>query len=282
MKVQIEKGKDPYRTASRVLDNLNFSMKNKSILIKPNLVTEDGPETGITTDSGVVKAVLERLHDCNIIIGGGSTERTMKAFRKNGYDKLAKKFGARLVDFNDDEVVEKKVPKPFYLNKIKLAKTPAETGNIISVGKLKAHSKARVTLSLKNLFGCVPKKYRLGYHSNINKIIPDFSQLLYPKFAMIDGIVGNQGHETVSEPINSGVVLGSRDALSLDELGCKFMDVDPNEVSYLRRMERLRGKPNLTAKGKKIRVVKKHYKTDISGFTKTKQSLKYVIKQLKR
>ncbi|OPX22802.1 MAG: hypothetical protein DRP97_07565 [Candidatus Latescibacterota bacterium] len=235
-RVGIARGEEAYETTARLLDRRNFRVTGKVVLLKPNLTTLSSAESGITTDVGVCRAILERLDGCRILIGEGSGgANTWTAFEQNGYVDLARRFDAKLVNFDEVQVVRKPIPAPLHFTELPFARTVFDVDYLISAAKLKIHSLAQVTLSLKNMFGCVPRSEKLRVHPHINRGILDIAQVIYPDFAVIDGIVGNERDEVDSFPVPSDIVLAGEDALSVDQIGCRCMGVDPEEVEHLRR-----------------------------------------------
>ena len=259
-RVGIERGDQAYETTARLLDRLNFGVTGKTVLLKPNLTTASSAESGITTDVGVCRAILERLDGCRILIGEGSGgANTGTAFERTGYVDLARRFDAELVNFDEVAVVRKPVPAPLHITELPFARTVFDVDTIISAAKLKIHSLAQVTLSLKNMFGCVPRSEKLRVHPHINKGILDIAQVIYPDFSVVDGIVGNERDELDSFPVPSGIVLAGEDALSVDCVGTRCMGVDPDEVEHLRRGTELFGPRAIELLGPPISEVAKIY-----------------------
>ncbi|MFH1007829.1 MAG: DUF362 domain-containing protein [Candidatus Latescibacterota bacterium] len=258
--VGIEQGAQAYETTARLLERLDFRVADRTVLIKPNLTTASSAESGITTDVSVCRAILERLERCRVLIGEGSGgAHTQTAFERNGYVELAHRFGVKLVNMDEVAVVRKTVPAPLHFRELPLARTVFEADYLISAAKLKIHSLAGVTLSLKNMFGCVPRAEKLRVHGHINKGILDIAQLIYPDFAIIDGIVGNERDEVDSFPVPSGIVLAGKDALSVDQVGCRCMGVDPEEVAHLREGVALFGARTIERVGSPLSEVARIY-----------------------
>jgi uncharacterized protein (DUF362 family) len=258
--VGIERGEEAYETTARLLDRLNFGVTGKTVLLKPNLTTASSAESGISTDVGVCRAILERLDGCRIVIGEGSGGAlTATAFERTGYVDLARRFDAKLVNFDEVEVVRKPIPAPLHFTELPLARTVFDVDYMISVAKLKIHSLAQVTLCLKNMFGCVPRSEKLRVHPHINKGILDIAQVIYPDFSVVDGIVGNERDEVNSFPVPSGIVLAGEDALSVDFVGARCMGVDPEEVEHLRRGTELLGPRAIELLGPPISEVARIY-----------------------
>jgi len=236
-RVAIVKG-DAYSATSSVLRLLRFKklVKDKSnIVIKPNLTTAAGPNEGITTDVNVVRAILDQIPEIEKVTiaegpGGADTEH---AFGVNGYLDLAKEYGIELIDVNSDEYTEISLKKPLCLQSIKMSKTIFESDFLISVAKLKVHSIAGVTLSLKNMMGACPKEQKLKIHALIPYSLVDLVSAKLPDFGIIDGIVGNEIDECVPHPVRMDIILGSDDCIALDVIASETMGINFRDVPYL-------------------------------------------------
>lgn len=249
--VYITRGNDPYQTTKVLLKRMRFSLKNKKVFIKTNVHPEKLP----STDVNVVRAVVDRLNNCETIVGG-NVGITGKSFDVNNYHAL-EDMGVKLVDVDLDKKVFVKVRKPIMFKKIPIAKTILDCDYLINVAKLKIHNHAKVTMCLKNLFGCIPGTPKLLMHSHINYAIHDYMQVLRSDMNIIDGIVGGQNDEFYVTPIRSNIVIGGLDALSVDIVGAKCMGVDPGDVEYLRLLGY--DKKKIRVIGENIENVMKRY-----------------------
>lgn len=229
MKVYIVKGKEPYKTTKELLNKMKFSLKNKKVFIKANVHPAKIP----STDVNVIRAIIEKLKNCDIAIGG-NVGILGESFKINKYDKLAREFNVKLVDLDKDERVLMKVKHPIRFKEFPIAKTALDADYVINAAKLKIHNHAKITLCSKNLFGCVSGRTKLLIHSHINEAIHDYMQILRSDLNIIDGIIGNQNDEFFSKPIRSNIVIGSYDPLSVDIVGTKCMGIDPEEIEYLK------------------------------------------------
>jgi uncharacterized protein (DUF362 family) len=130
-----------------------------TVLIKPNYVMSP-TERGITSHS-VVEAIVRLAASASpgrLLIGEGSADSyTPTSFRlQNTYD-LAARYDAECIDLNNDETVSVTVPEEAGRSQVILPKTMAECDVLISVPIFKLWmGKMPMTLSLKNLFGCLP------------------------------------------------------------------------------------------------------------------------------
>ena len=237
MKVYIDKCEDyeeSYEKAKELLKKCNFKVKGKKVLLKPNLVTGSSSQSGITSDVSLARAILDKLDDCEVTVGND-----FDYFRDLGYDKLEKEYNCKVVSFDKlpkKDIIEVKVPNQFKFDKIPIARDALEADYIVSLAKLKIHGLCQVTMSLKNMFGCVPtRKHRIRIHPSIRIALLDILQIKYPNFGLIDGVIGNQMDEVASNPINHGILLASKDCLGLDVVGTRCMGIHEEEIEFLKR-----------------------------------------------
>lgn len=237
MSVAIVKGDDPVEMVIQALELVRASeafRDDEKILIKPNYIDASHPSTGVTTDArvieGVVKFLKEKGFD-NLVIGEGSgLADTIKAFEVAGVDDVAERWNVDLIDLNYDEYVIVDVSKPLALKKVRIART-ALNAAIVSTPKLKLHRMAGVTLSLKNMMGVVSPKGQI--HRSLNKKIADLASLVKPRLAVIDGIVGGEGHELAGRPVEMNLVIAGLDPVAVDTIGAAVMGFKPEKAGHI-------------------------------------------------
>lgn len=171
----------------------------------------------------------------NVVIGEGSGfADTFEAFKVAGVDAVADRWGVKLIDLNEDEMVEVSPPNPLALKRVKIAKTALES-TIISVPKLKLHRIANVTLSVKNMIGAIAPKGTI--HNHLSEKIADLASILKPAVAVIDGVIAGEGHETSGNPVEMNLVVAGTDPVAVDAVGAAVMGVPPETVKHLRLAE---------------------------------------------
>jgi len=222
----------------------NLSVKDKTVLLKPNLVGLD-PLGVMNTHPGVIAAAREcflRLGAAQVLIGDGpamdrDTEAIVESVRLRDYTgPLARSF----VDLNLDDV--ERVVLATHASRLKelyLPKTVLGVDFLVSMPKLKTHHWAGVTLSLKNMFGIVPGSC-YGWPKNvlhwagIDRAILDINAAARPDFAIVDGIVGMEGNGPIQgTPKASGVLVLGNDPVAVDATCCRIMGLVPEQVKYL-------------------------------------------------
>ena len=234
------------------LREFRLSIKDKTVLLKPNLVGLD-PAGIMNTHPAVIAAAREsflRLGASRVFIGDGpamdrDTEAIVESVRLREYTgPLASTF----VDLNVDDV-ERVVLQTHAsrLNELYLPKTALGVDFLVSMPKLKTHHWAGVTLSLKNMFGIVPGSC-YGWPKNvlhwagIDRAILDINAAARPDFAIVDGIVGMEGNGPIQgTPKACGVLVFGSDPVAVDATCCRVVGLRPERVKYLSQAGTLLG-----------------------------------------
>ncbi len=260
--VYLAKTNDPYKGACEALDALGFSVTGKRVYVKPNLTGGQSSDKGMTVDIGLIRAVLERLHDCPRITIGDSCSDTAKAFDELGYRQLIEEFPrVQLEDIRTAEVVWKPVPKPYHTREMPFNASVFEHDYVVNIAKMKTHSLAGVTLCLKNVFGFIPtRKQKLMYHPFIRKALLDMNQVVKSHFCIVDGVWGNEFDEVQSTPIYTGVVLAGENMLAVDIAAGAVMGIDLHKVDTYREALELFGAAEVKLSGRKIDEAKINYR----------------------
>ena len=219
--------------------------KNAGVLIKPNLVTWDNQYTiapfGVFTTTRLVEDLVIMLKDYgvrDISIGEGSVEfqkgtGTMDAYTGLGYNKLIKKYGIKLVDFNVSESVIMKVQDGLTLH---CAKEAVESDFLINFPVLKTHAQSKVSLGLKNLKGCLKtSSKKLCHHTNLGLeyCFTFVADCVKPALTIVDGIYAlERGALHFGNAFRKDVIIASRDILAADMVAAKTMGFDPQDIVH--------------------------------------------------
>lgn len=214
--------------------------KDSVVFVKPNF-TFPRYRKGITTSPLLLKDLLGILRDrCrNVMVGesdgGNRSFKAEEAFAGHQMYEMAKEVGVELVNLSkypassfESEVQSRKVR--VQLPKILLEKVDC----LISVPVLKVHSLTGVSLSIKNLWGCVPDTMRVLHHKNLDRKLSLISRLLNPRIAVIDGIYGLNGHGPMfGSPIKMDLVLISNNVVVADAIGAMIMGVSLRRAKHI-------------------------------------------------
>jgi uncharacterized protein (DUF362 family) len=221
-------------------------------LLKPNLVEFD-PGRVINTDPRIVAAAviaLRRLGAASVTVAEGPGHRrdTRYVVQSSGLAEALTEVGAPFRDLNID-LAKSVVLRSWYtqLGSIWLPQSVTDADVIISIPKMKTHHWAGVTLSLKNLFGCMPGRV-YGWPKNalhwagIDGSILDIGGAIRPQYAIIDGIVGMEGNGPIDgQPIRAGVVVIADDPVAADTVATHLMGMDAERILHLHEAARFLG-----------------------------------------
>jgi len=219
-----------YRAIREAIDLLGgigrFVSPGERILLKPNLLSPASPDKAITTHPAVVRAVIELVREAGgrPFIGDSPGIATLaRAAEVAGIREVAGQAGVELLEF--DLPQEVKVPPHFRFKRIEVAKAALEADGIINLPKLKTHSQMTLTLSVKNLFGCIPRRRKAQWHFQAGLNRERFAEMLLeiylvmkPRLSILDGILGMEGDGPGSsgKPRWMGLLAASEDGLGLD------------------------------------------------------------------
>ncbi len=212
--------------------------KFSSFLLKPNYIVDKDPAGGLTTRpeslDGIISYLFEKTGKSRdqVIIGeGGYPSSTESAFTTCGARALAKKYGIRLINLNEDEKDTIKLRDSLALKEVNVARTARTVECLISVPSLKTHSMAVTTLAMKNCMGCILPKGIM--HGSLFKKIADLAGLINPRLSVIDGIIGGEGSEESGDPVAMGIIIAGTDYVAVDTVGSAVMGFGPDECEYL-------------------------------------------------
>ena len=211
------------------------------IIIKPNLTNSSPPP--VTTSVAAAEALYNycKAHTkAEIIIGDGcGSGKTPDVFAKLGYTDMARKYGIKLIDFNEVETVTLKNANTLQLKQFVMPKI-VQQAFIISLPVLKDHSFTKTTIAMKNMFGIASGKFYSGswnkskLHSpSTDKNVVDVCLYKKPDLSVVDASVALKGMHLAGTHKNLGLILAGFDPVAVDTLGSELLGHDPKKLEYL-------------------------------------------------
>ncbi len=156
------------RALAPVRDDILAKVRGR-VIIKPNFLSSVNPLA--STQPGAVRPVLELLREggvdmANVHLAEGGSRSTMQAVEHFGYRPLLEEFGVTCVDLNHGSFSRSLdlVTTRWETHTAEYADFAAEADTVISVAAAKTHDSAVVTLSLKNMMGCLRRVHRPRMH----------------------------------------------------------------------------------------------------------------------
>lgn len=239
--------------AAGILERLR---SEKILLLKPNLVEALKPP--ITTPVSLVESLVAFIQDsglaCRIVIaeGTGSVEYdTDHCFASLGYTEMAARRGIELVDLNLESLVKLENPECGRWPEMYLPELLFESF-VLSIPVLKAHSLATVTLTMKNMMGCVPPShYRSGnswrksaFHQRMQESVFDLNRYRTPDFTLLDASVGMaEAHlwgRHCDPPVN--ILAASWDPVAIDAYGAGLLGRNWRTIGHISMADGLLGR----------------------------------------
>lgn len=168
--------------------------------------------------------------------GGNGSYTTQDAFDGNGVSRIAKKYRVSCVsisdapwDWRETRVAGKtvKLPySPFFRRR--------EFDRFVSAPLFKNHILTTVSLSMKNLWGCIPDAYRMYYHYQLDHGIVALCKELQPDYSIFDGVIAMRGRGPMEgHPLDMNAVMVSSHVGCGETAALEIMGILINKVRHL-------------------------------------------------
>jgi len=241
---------DPYNNTRKALGNIDLSpAKDKRVLLKPNIGRNVEAKTGITTHPEVVAAAIDAFQEAGAEVAVGESPITgvtmFEAFENSGITSVAESRNCRLIDMDARRYVPVEIAKGVAIKSLKLCREIVEYDIIVSIPVMKTHMHTVVTLSVKNMKGCLWRRSKVDLHmlaelsghreKPLAIAIADMASVLRPHLSIIDGTIGMEGlGPSAGKAKSMNVVLVGVDAFATDSAACELMGICASDVPHLR------------------------------------------------
>lgn len=214
----------------KIIENTEFpDVNGKTVLVKPNILSDAAPEKAITTDYRALEAFLIILNERGadkIIVGDSPGTQTGKlSVTLSRIGEIVKRQNAILSDFREENRVHDldgvKVP---------MASALDEADIVISFAKFKTHQLMSATGAVKNMFGTIPGLNKSPLHLRY-RTPESFAAFLMKVFAechvdyaLLDAVIGMEGPGPGSgTPRHVGLMMGAANAYAIDRAEALIM-----------------------------------------------------------
>jgi len=228
------------RAAFERLQWRNYIKSDSRVFVKPNF-TLPFFQPGVTTHGSVIEATLAVLKDraSEVLIGeadGGYGSYTAEyALTNHGIPDICRRTGTTMVNISQMErarVTERVNGK---LITVTIGKELLNVDESVSLPVLKVHAVTKVSLSIKNLWGCHPDTLRLLDHKNLEEKLTLIAKSIHLRFALVDGICGLNIHGPMyGTPVKVGVIMLGDNPVATDATACRLMGFDPARIKHIR------------------------------------------------
>lgn len=238
---------------NRLNEKINFTakIKNKKVIIKPNLVGVwhntgfEKPDYPETTDPRVIDSVvlfLKKYTDNMVITeSSGRGMPTRFSFKNSGLDRLAKHHNLPpCIALEEQPAHLYLLPKAKVMKEVFLPEPFNEIVDgdafYISIPKMKTNLYTGVTLGFKNAMGIMTYNNRQRNHTAmIDQKLVDMLHLFQADLTIIDGIIGGEGPcPAPVDPVESHVIISGDNSVETDRVTTRVMGYDPDDIPLMR------------------------------------------------
>jgi uncharacterized protein (DUF362 family) len=228
----------------RAFDLFPLDLKEKKVLIKPNVLRASDAAEGIVTHPAVLAAVVDKvetLAPASIIVGDNpglfSYGANEAAFEQAGLMAAARGYYRNIgldavsLPFN-----------PEFMETVNVSRAIVEADIVISLPKFKTHGLTVMTGAIKNSYGLLPgaQKARLhkiaGSPERFHDLVVEVFRLRVPDLFIMDAVVGMEGNGPASPDLRDiGLILAADNAVAMDAVVAAMMGLDPGRLRFLQR-----------------------------------------------
>ena len=226
----------------RAFDLFPRDLKDKNVMIKPNVLRASDAAEGIVTHPAVLAAVVDKVESmgpASIIVGDNpglfSYGANEAAFEQAGLMAAARGYYRNIgldavsMPFN-----------PEFMETVNVSRAIIDADIVISLPKFKTHGLTVMTGAIKNSYGLLPgaQKARLhkiaGSPERFHDLVVEVFQLRVPDLFIMDAVVGMEGNGPASPDLRDiGLILAADNAVAMDAVVAAMMGLDPGRLRFL-------------------------------------------------
>lgn len=210
------------------------------VVIKPNLAYGAQPAQAANVHPQVLAAVLALCQEAKvgeIIVIEHTLDTGSIAMEMSGAQEVCQAARVPLISLQHKSLYsEVALPGALNIHTNLIAEDLLNSDVYINLAVAKVHAAATVTLAVKNQLGAVWNRRPYHREGDLGDNIADLAAVLRPTLNVIDATRvlmtnGPQGPGLVETP---QVVIVSADPVAADAYACRYLNVDPQQVSHLR------------------------------------------------
>ena len=219
-------------------------LKDKSVLLKPNILYPKKVEDAVCTHPVVVGACVKafvKLGAKEVLVGESpAMANSTSSAKSTGIYDMVVQNGGTWIDFNGNLTVP--CPEGKLVKQFSFATAFEKADMIVSLSKLKTHQFMSYTGAMKNLFGLMvgldkaQSHYRFPKKEDFGAFLTDLNIASKPCYAIMDAIVGMEGPggPGSGDPVKLGFLASSDNILALDWFCSEIVGYNPYEVVNLK------------------------------------------------
>ena len=219
-------------------------LKDKTVLLKPNILYPKKVEDAVCTHPVVVGACVKAFVELGakeVLVGESpAMANSTSSAKSTGIYDMVVQNGGTWIDFNGNLTVP--CPEGKLVKQFSFATAFEKADMIVSLSKLKTHQFMSYTGAMKNLFGLMvgldkaQSHYRFPKKEDFGAFLTDLNIASKPCYAIMDAIVGMEGPggPGSGDPVKLGFLASSDNILALDWFCSEIVGYNPYEVVNLK------------------------------------------------
>ncbi len=217
-----------------------FVKKNQTVVIKPNIGWDSGPERAANTNPELVARIIEHCLQAgakSVYVFDHPVNEWTRCYKNSGIEDAVKKAGGIMVTGNSEGHYHPvQIPKGKNLKSTKVHELILESDVFINVPTLKTHGGTRLSISMKNLMGVVWD--RSYYHgNNLHQCIADFTTFKKPHLNIVDAfrVLKRNGPRGVSvaDVVEMRYQIIGTDIVATDAAATKVFGIQPDQLQHI-------------------------------------------------
>ena len=223
--------------------------KDKTVVLKPNLLTAVPPEKGVITHPVFFQSAAQIVKENGgvvIVAESPATKPLKKVLAFVGYQKIIDQEQIEVADVTKTRVLM--VDKPLRYKRFDISEVFFKADIILNLPKLKSHSLTYLTGAVKNFFGLIPGLNKSQWHlkaptaETFSELLLDLNEVLNTGFSppkqflhVMDGIIGleGEGPGPSGKPKDIGVILAGKDAVALDFTAADVVGMNYQDIATI-------------------------------------------------
>jgi len=200
-----------------------FVSPGQRVVVKPPVLASD---TSCAPDPRVIATVVQIVKDAGgavIVAESSGTGSTAYNLDKAGITSAVGELGVEARDMSEEKPIELAVPRGVVLKEVSILPTIHDCDVLISVPRLKRHSGATVTISLKNMMGTLPRSEMGRFHRiGLSQCIADLNTVVRPHLTVVDaGYAMTRTGPTGGDMVKLDTILASADPVAADTISAR-------------------------------------------------------------
>ena len=217
-----------------------FVKTGDTVVIKPNMGWDRGPELGANTHPLVVRTLAELALDAGaakVQVFDHTCNEKRRCYTNSGIIDELEKLGDRRVQWehiDPRKFVPVDIDKGKSLKRWEIYKDALAADCYINVPVAKHHGLSRLSLGLKNAMGIIGGN-RGRLHHNLGQELADLATVVQPKLTVIDATRillrnGPQGGR-IEDVKEMHTVIASSDPVAADAYATTLFDMQPQDIA---------------------------------------------------